>query len=86
MSWRLIWTEAARRDLARLDRQGAERVIRTAMRVAESGHGDLKRLRPPMEGHRLRAGDWRLLVAIDEAEGTMQVIRVRHRRDAYERE
>jgi len=84
VSWRLIWTESAQRDLALLDKQGAARVIRTAVRVTESEHGDLKRLKTPLTGYRLRVGGWRLLLEIDEGEGTMRVIRVQHRRQVYD--
>ena len=83
MTWRLVWTESARRDLAKLDKQVAVRVIRVATRFAETGHGDVKQLQPPLGGVRLRAGDWRLRFELDEAEGVMQVIRVLHRREAY---
>ena len=33
--------------------------------------------------YRLRQGDYRILYSIDEAESTIRVVRVRHRKDVY---
>ncbi len=86
MRRQLVWSASANRDLARLDRQVAARLYRAATRFAETGHGDFARLRPPMEGYRLRVGDWRLLVSMDDPQGTMEVVAIRHRREAYRSE
>jgi len=48
------------------------------------GHlaGDVKKLKPPFTGFRLRCGDYRVL--FDHAgENTIDITSVRHRRDAY---
>jgi len=86
MTWQLLWSAAAKRDLAKIDRQVSARIVRAAVRCAETGHGDLSRLRPPLDGYRLRVGDWRLLLELDEPSGTMRVVRVLHRREAYREE
>lgn len=89
------FTPAARRDLRQLDRQVAQRVVNGIRRFMETGAGDVTRLQGSDES-RLRIGDWRVRfidrVEVRPAElpetGSVQVrvieiLRVRHRREAY---
>ena len=77
----IAWTQTARADVRRLDREQAMFVLRTLTEYARSGQGDAK----PLKGSdrfRLRAGDWR--VVFDEGpNGAIRVLRVRHRNKAY---
>jgi mRNA-degrading endonuclease RelE of RelBE toxin-antitoxin system len=95
MNVETIIAPAARRDLRRLDRQVAQRVLREIREYAETGHGDIARLQGSEE-LRLRVGDWRVRLldriearpAEPPATGTVDVrvvdvLRVRHRREAY---
>lgn len=81
--WSITWSEPARRALDKLDRSVARRIAEAIGRLAETGQGDLLRLRPPLEGHRPRVGDWRIFLSLDDAAGTLTVERIRHRREAY---
>lgn len=83
MKWELSWSEDAQRDLAKLDRQAAARVIRSMARFAETGHGDAATLRPPLAGRRLRVGDWRVMFDAEDEHSLLHVTRVYHRREAY---
>ncbi len=76
------WTEPALADLAALDQGIARRVKQAVERFAVTGAGKVRRLQgidPPE--YRLRVGDWR--VRFHLAEGTIRVLRVRNRREAY---
>jgi mRNA-degrading endonuclease RelE of RelBE toxin-antitoxin system len=76
------WTEAALEDMAALDKGIARRVKQAGERFAETGAGNMKRLQavaPPE--YRLRVGDYR--VRFHLADETVQVLRVRNRREAY---
>jgi mRNA-degrading endonuclease RelE of RelBE toxin-antitoxin system len=76
------WTEAALEDMAALDKGIARRVKQAVERFAETGAGNMKRLQavaPPE--YRLRVGDYR--VRFHLADETVQVLRVRNRREAY---
>ena len=76
------WARQAKADLAKLAKRDSERIKRAIKRLADSGYGDLQRLRgfdPPQ--HRLRVGDWRVTLRLEA--GTIRVIRVLHRREAY---
>lgn len=78
------WTRPARTDVKKLSKRDADRVRAAVRRLADSGQGDVKRLRgvsPPT--HRLRVGSWRV---ITESEGdVIRIMRVFHRREAYRR-
>ena len=50
MKWGLAWSEDARRDLGKLDRQVAARILHTMARFAETGSGDVATLKPPWPG------------------------------------
>jgi mRNA-degrading endonuclease RelE of RelBE toxin-antitoxin system len=78
----VLWSEAAIADMAGLDKAVARRVKSSVERFAESGAGNVKMLQgiaPPE--FRLRVGDWR--VRFRRNEGTMRVLRVLNRREAY---
>lgn len=78
----IIWTEEARADLRRIDRQIALDILRCTDRYLVARSGDVKKLKAPQTGFRLRCGDYRLFFEFRE-EITIEVIGVRHRREAY---
>ena len=76
------WTESALEDVATLDKGTARRVKQAVERFADTGAGNVKRLQgldPPE--YRLRVGDYR--VRFYQGGETIQVLRVRNRREAY---
>ncbi len=83
LPWPVIWTGPALRDLEKLDRTIARQVREAVNRLADTGQGDMKHLRSPLEGHRLRVRDWRVLLSVDEVAGTLTVRHIRHRSKAY---
>ena len=76
------WTETALEDMAALDKGIARRVKQAVERFADTGAGNVKRLQgidPPE--YRLRVGDYRVRFHMNDE--TVQVLRVRNRREAY---
>jgi mRNA-degrading endonuclease RelE of RelBE toxin-antitoxin system len=70
--------------LKRLDPPVQRRVVDAVKHFARTGEGDVERLvnvTPPE--YRLREGDWRVRFARDHEHHLIQVLRVRHRREAY---
>jgi mRNA-degrading endonuclease RelE of RelBE toxin-antitoxin system len=68
--------------MAALDKGIARRVKHAVERFADTGAGNVKRLQgidPPE--YRLRVGDYRVRFHMND--GTVQVLRVRNRREAY---
>ena len=76
------WTETALEDMAALDKGIARRVKQAVERFADTGAGNVKRLQgidPPE--YRLRVGDYRVRFHMNDE--TVQVLRIRNRREAY---
>jgi mRNA interferase RelE/StbE len=83
-AWRIEITRAAQRDLRRLDPPVRQRVADALRALAADPHraGGLRKLTGTPES-RLRVGDWRALVLLDEPGRVIQVTRVLPRGRAY---
>ena len=83
--WSIAFTRRADKDMERLDRPVRQRVARALETLAGDAHsGKLRKLTGRSES-RLRVGDWRVLVEIDEKSRTVEVQRVLPRGHAYKR-
>lgn len=82
MTFRVLWSPRAQKDLARLDPPTQERIIAAVLRYAAAERGDVRRLSnvEPAEW-RLRTGDWRVRFRLETA--ALQVLRVLRRDKAY---
>jgi mRNA interferase RelE/StbE len=78
---RIIFSEGARADIRRLDRDTAMRIFVALDRLASTGQGDVKRLKGQGGDLRLRVGDYR--VRFTEESDSLEVSRVFHRKEAY---
>jgi len=76
--------QAALRELARRDPGQAQRIRQRVIAFADSRQGDIKKLAGPGERWRLRVGAWRAIFVFDPP-GTITVLAVVPRRDAYRR-
>jgi mRNA-degrading endonuclease RelE of RelBE toxin-antitoxin system len=79
---RIEWTDASLEEMAGLDKGLSRRVKQAIERVAVTGAGDVKKLQgidPPE--FRLRVGDYR--VRFHQDGGTIRILRVRNRKEAY---
>ena len=78
----ITWSPDARADLRAIDRETAIQILHCIDRYLSNRAGDLKKLKPPETGFRLRCGDYR--VFFDHGNETMiEITGVRHRREAY---
>jgi len=77
-----IWSPTARADLRAIDRETALQILYCLDRYLAHRTGDVKRLKPPSTGFRLRCGDYRLFFDLKEA-NAIAITAVRHRREAY---
>jgi mRNA interferase RelE/StbE len=78
----ILWSEAARTDIRRLDRDTAVRIFAALHRFAETGEGDIKKLQGESGDLRLRVGDYRVRFA-EAPDNVLLIHSVRHRREAY---
>jgi mRNA interferase RelE/StbE len=83
VSWTVVLTASAQRDLRRLDRPVAARILDAITRLAGTGQGDVTRLHGVADEWRLRVGDWRVRFRFDYATRTLAVLRILPRGQAY---
>jgi mRNA-degrading endonuclease RelE of RelBE toxin-antitoxin system len=72
----------ARADLRAIDRETAMQILYGVDRYLASRTGDVKKLKPPFIGVRLRCGDYRAFFDVKD-DNTIEITGVRNRRDAY---
>jgi mRNA interferase RelE/StbE len=72
----------ARKDLRRLSKPDAARIVDALEKLGDNLAGDVKRLTSFAPEYRLRVGDYRVLFEIDQ-NNRVVVYRVRHRRESY---
>jgi mRNA interferase RelE/StbE len=82
-SWERVWSPPALRDLRRLDRTVAARVLEALRILAEEQRGDIRRLQGREERWRLRVGDWRVIFTYDSDAHAIVILSVKPRGDAY---
>lgn len=78
----VLWSTEARADLRAIDRDTAMQILHCLDRYLATRNGDVKKLKPPRTGFRLRCGDYRLFFD-QQDENTINVTAVKHRREAY---
>lgn len=79
---RVLFRPAAVKDLERLEERDRDLVEEAIERFAETGQGDVKKLKG-MERHmRLRAGDWRIRFIYQPPDAIL-ILHIRNRREAY---
>ncbi len=84
MTWTLIWTRPALRDMKKLDRRLARRIRDGVVGLAETGGGGVVKLKgtsPPE--WRLRVGDHRVFFQFQGDAREIRILRVRRRDEAY---
>ena len=84
MSYRLVYTRRAGRDIQGLDPDTKERLGRVLLRYAEDPLNHAERLTESELGsYRFRVGDYRVIFDLEGDE--IVVLRVGHRREIYRR-
>jgi len=72
----------AKKDLRRIDKSDAVKIVAALGELRNDLFGDVKRLTDFTPEYRLRVGDYRALFEI-EMPNRVVVYRIRHRRDVY---
>jgi mRNA-degrading endonuclease RelE of RelBE toxin-antitoxin system len=78
----VIWLPEGRADLRAIERDTVIQILNCLDRYLASRAGDVKKLRPPRTGFRLRCGDYRMFIDPKD-ENPIEITGVRYRRDAY---
>ena len=85
MSYEIEWAGPALRELRKLDRQTARRVLRVVTGLAADPRpaGVRALSGQPAGTMRLRVGEFRVVYVIDDGEIRILVVRLAHRREVY---
>ena len=78
----VIWSPEPRADLRAIDREPAMQILYCVDRYLISRNGDVKKLKSPRTGFRLRCGDYRVFFDLKD-DTTIEITGVRNRREAY---
>ncbi|MHB1047034.1 MAG: type II toxin-antitoxin system RelE family toxin [Thermoanaerobaculia bacterium] len=82
MTWRLVYTERAARDIRALDPGTRSRVGRGLLKLERNPEKGAKRLTQPALGtYRFRIGDYRVIFDVHGAD--IVILRVGHRSSIY---
>ncbi|MGH9407010.1 MAG: type II toxin-antitoxin system RelE family toxin [Terriglobia bacterium] len=77
-----VWSPEARADLRAIEREIAIQILHCLDRYLANRTGDVRKLKPPLTGFRLRCGDYRVFFDHRE-ENAIDIAAVRNRREAY---
>jgi len=80
----LFFTKSAQKQLLKLEKNVQLRIadaLDILLTEPQPQNLDIKKLRSPLNGHRLRIGDYRILYVKESNEIT--IYHIAHRRDAY---
>ena len=78
----VVWSPEARADLHAIDRATALEILHCVDRYLANRTGEVKKLKPPLTGFRLRCGDYRVFFDLKNST-VIDITAVRHRKEAY---
>jgi mRNA-degrading endonuclease RelE of RelBE toxin-antitoxin system len=79
---KIAWGPEAKAQLRAIDQQEALAILHCLDRYVSHRAGDVKKLKVPLAGFRLRCGDYRLFFdSVDD--DAITITGVKHRREAY---
>jgi len=88
LAWRIEFEESAKKDLAKLDKPIAKRIL-SFLRERVQGLEDPRTIGEALKGPRLgelwkyRVGDYRIICALEDFELRVLVVRIGNRREIY---
>lgn len=85
-SYDVVLTSSAEKELRKLSRQLIARIVPRLETLASNPRpSGCKKLQGGDREWRIRVGDYRLVYTIDDAKLLVEVTRIRHRSDVYQR-
>ncbi len=83
MTYHVIFSDLALKQLRKLDREIGQRIISTLERIRIRPDAYVKKLVGD-EGYRLRVGNYRVILDLDKEKLIILVSRIGHRRNVYD--
>ncbi len=84
MSFEIIWSDSAIRQLKKLDRTVARRIFDKVSELRDEPHRYIQKL-VSSPYYRLRVGDYRVILDIKENTLRILILKVGHRESVYDR-
>lgn len=85
MTFEVVWSQSAIKQLKKLDRSVAKRIVDAVDKLLVDPHNVVSRI-ANSPYFRLRVGDYRVLVDIQRKELRVLVVKVGHRKSVYDRD
>ena len=84
-TYQIEWKKTALRELKRLDRQVVPRIVAAVDSLSTQPlPAGVRKLQGSQRTYRIRVGTYRVIYELYEARLVVEVVRVRHRKDAYQ--
>ena len=83
MTYQVLFSDLALKQLGKLDAEVRERIITTIERIRIRPDTYLKKLVGD-EGYRLRVGDYRVILDLDKEKLIVLVLRIGHRKNVHD--
>ncbi len=83
MTYEVLFSDLALKQLRKLDREMRQRIITTIERIRIRPDTYIRKLIGD-EGYRLRVGNYRVILDIDKEQLVILILRIGHRRNVYE--
>lgn len=85
-SYRISWRSSTKKDLRKIPQQQVEHIIAEVEALAQEPfpHG-VQKLTGSERTYRIRVGEYRVIYEILSAEQMIEVERIRHRKDVYQK-
>ncbi len=83
MTYDLLFSDLAMKQLLKLEKETRERIIATLERIRTRPEVYVRKLVGD-EGYRLRVGNYRIIVDLDKEKFIILVLRMGHRRNVHE--
>ncbi len=83
MKYAVILKPSVKKQLKRLDRKQAERILAKVYALAEDPFPNASDSLSNQAAYRLRVGDYRVIYEVQKQEVRIWVIRIQHRREVY---
>jgi len=82
MSYEIFFTDKAKKQLVKLEKNDQERIIKSLERIRIRPESYVTKLVGD-PGYRLRVGDYRVIIDIDKGQLLILVIKIGHRKNIY---
>lgn len=84
MTYKITLKKSAQKELTKLDRKIAERILTHVYLLAGNPYPpNAKQLVGMEHSFRLRVGDWRVIYTVENEQLVIEIIRIGHRREVY---